>query len=122
MARVTPKKLRDYILEHVDKSNPVHVEIAERYAEIYSQMRKAERQVNREGLTLTTTNGSQEFTKINPAQEIWDTKNKQLNEYFEKHLKPVMLSYSDGDSSSIKTVKNQSKPSSKIELFRAKAT
>ncbi|MEF2965045.1 P27 family phage terminase small subunit [Paenibacillus sp. M1] len=61
------KALREELLGRVDPKSKIQLEKVERYVnlvEIYYQLDKA---IKDHGIMITTINGSQEFTKPNPA-------------------------------------------------------
>lgn len=58
--------IRDYLLSRIDTSNPVEVEKVGRYLKHIEMYRRMERKVKKEGVSVTTENGSQSFVKSHP--------------------------------------------------------
>lgn len=58
--------IKDYLLSRIDTSNPVEVEKVGRYIKHIEMYRRMERTVKREGVSVTTENGSQVFIKSHP--------------------------------------------------------
>lgn len=53
-------------MNRIDTNDLVEVEKVERYIELVKAFRKVNRQIAKEGETVVTKNGSQEFTKAHP--------------------------------------------------------
>lgn len=78
MAEVSIKRLKDYLMENIDTSDLVEVDKVNRYCSLTSTMRKLRAKVNKDGVTTTTVNASQEFTKAHPALDKMIAINTQL--------------------------------------------
>lgn len=59
-------KIKDYLFSRIDTSNPVEVEKVGRYLKHIEMYRRMERTVKKEGVSVTTENGSQSFVKSHP--------------------------------------------------------
>lgn len=58
--------IRDYLMSRIDTTNPVEVEKVGRYLKHIEMYRRMERTVKKEGVSVTTENGSQSFVKSHP--------------------------------------------------------
>lgn len=58
--------IKDYLMSRVDTSNPVEVEKVGRYLKYIQMYRRMARTVEKEGVSVTTENGSQSFIKSHP--------------------------------------------------------
>lgn len=76
---VAVTKLKKYLMSRIDTDNLFEVEKVERYCELIKLSRKLEKEIRQEGLLTTTVNGSQEFTKANPAIAELKSINSQIN-------------------------------------------
>src|SRR5690625_4433035 len=63
---VSTKHIREYLMSRIDTSNPVETEKVGRYIKHIEMYREMERTVKREGVSVTTENGSQRFVKSHP--------------------------------------------------------
>src|SRR5690625_479706 len=59
-------KIKEYLLSRIDTSNPVEVEKVGRYLKHIEMYRRMEKTVKKEGVSVTTENGSQTFVKSHP--------------------------------------------------------
>lgn len=59
-------KIRDSLLSRIDNTDPVEVEKVGRYLKHIEIYRRMERTVKKEGVSVTTENGSQTFVKSHP--------------------------------------------------------
>lgn len=59
-------RIRDYLMSRIDTTNPVEVEKVGRYLKHIEMYRRMERTVKKEGVSVTTENGSQSFVKSHP--------------------------------------------------------
>lgn len=89
MAEVSIKKLKEYLLANIDHSDLVEVDKVNRYCMLTSTMRKLRAKVNKDGVTITTVNASQEFTKAHPALDKMTAINTQLLN-IEKSFRMIM--------------------------------
>lgn len=58
--------IKDYLMSRIDTSNPVEVEKVGRYLKHIEMYRRMEKTVKKEGVSVTTENGSQTFVKSHP--------------------------------------------------------
>lgn len=58
--------IKDYLFSRIDTTNPVEVEKVGRYLKHIEMYRRMERTVRKEGVSVTTENGSQSFVKSHP--------------------------------------------------------
>src|SRR5690625_3294422 len=58
--------IKVYLMSRIDTSNPVEVEKVGRYLKHIEMYRRMERTVKKEGVSVTTKNGSQVFVKSHP--------------------------------------------------------
>src|SRR5699024_5528636 len=58
--------IKDYLMSKIDVTNPVEVEEVGRYLKHIEMYRRMERTVKKEGVSVTTENGSQSFIKSHP--------------------------------------------------------
>lgn len=63
---VNIKKLKEQLFSRIDEEDLVEVEKVERYIELVKSFRKVNRIIAKEGETVVTVNGSQEFKKAHP--------------------------------------------------------
>src|SRR5699024_9211735 len=59
-------KIKDYLMSRIDTENPVEVEKVGRYLKHIQMYRRMARTVEKEGVSVTTENGSQTFVKSHP--------------------------------------------------------
>lgn len=59
-------KIKEYLMSRIDTTNPVEVEKVGRYLKHIEMYRRMERTVKKEGVSVTTKNGSQRFVKSHP--------------------------------------------------------
>lgn len=59
-------KIKEYLMSRIDTTNPVEVEKVGRYLKHIEMYRRMERTVKKEGVSVTTKNGSQSFVKSHP--------------------------------------------------------
>lgn len=59
-------KIKEYLMSRIDTTNPVEVEKVGRYLKHIEMYRRMERTVKKEGVSVTTRNGSQRFVKSHP--------------------------------------------------------
>lgn len=71
-------RIKKELLERVDDTDAVEVEKVERYISLIKLMRDLQTIVKREGSTVVTVNGPQEFTKAHPALPEISKLNSQL--------------------------------------------
>lgn len=71
-------KIRDHLMSKIDTSNPVEVEKVGRYIKHVEMFRRMERTVKKEGVSVTTKNGSQEFVKSHPLLNDMNRVNASL--------------------------------------------
>lgn len=65
-------------MSKIDTSNPVEVEKVGRYIKYVEIFRRAEKQVKKEGVSVTTENGSQRFVKAHPLLNEMNRINNSL--------------------------------------------
>src|SRR5690625_1926292 len=58
--------IKEYLMSKIDTRNPVEVEKVGRYLKHIEMYRRMERTVKKEGVSVTTENGSQSFVKSHP--------------------------------------------------------
>jgi len=58
--------IKDYLKSRIDTSNPVEMEKVGRYLKHIEMYRRMEKTVRKEGVSVTTENGSQSFVKSHP--------------------------------------------------------
>lgn len=59
-------KIKDYLMSRIDQTNPVEVEKVGRYLKHIEIYRRMDRTIKKEGVSVTTKNGSQTFIKAHP--------------------------------------------------------
>lgn len=59
-------QLKKQLMSRIDETDLIEVEKVERYIELVKSFRKVNRIICQEGETVTTLNGSQQFTKAHP--------------------------------------------------------
>src|SRR5699024_422484 len=59
-------KIKESLLSRIDNTDPVEVEKVGRYLKHIEMYRRMERTVKKEGVSVTTENGSQSFVKYHP--------------------------------------------------------
>ncbi|BAW91101.1 P27 family phage terminase small subunit [Staphylococcus caprae] len=60
-------KIKNYLLEKIEKDNPVQVEKVERYLNLLTIFYDLDKDIKAKGLMVETVNASQTFLKPNPA-------------------------------------------------------
>ena len=60
-------KIKNYLLEKIEKDNPVQVEKVERYLNLLTSFYDLDKDIKAKGLMVETVNASQTFLKPNPA-------------------------------------------------------
>ena len=60
-------KIKNYLLEKIEKDNPVQVEKVERYLNLLTIFYDLDKDIKAKGLMVETINASQTFLKPNPA-------------------------------------------------------
>ncbi|MFJ7932304.1 MULTISPECIES: P27 family phage terminase small subunit [Peribacillus] len=63
---VSVMELKKQLMSKIDKQDFVQVDKVERYIDLVKSFRKINKIINKEGETLTTKNGSQQFLKAHP--------------------------------------------------------
>ena len=71
-------KIYKELMSRINKKSPMEVEKVERYCEFVDTLRKLQESVAEKGVTVTTENGSQSFTKAHPALTEINKINAQL--------------------------------------------
>lgn len=64
---MNPKKIKTELFKRIDKKDSIKVEKVERYLNLINLFYKLDESIEEYGVMMTTINGSQEFTKPNPA-------------------------------------------------------
>lgn len=59
--------MENQMMQRIDQDDLMEVDKVKRYIALVKQIRKVQTAINKKGVTVTTTNASQEFTKANPA-------------------------------------------------------
>lgn len=72
------KRIKDDLMNRINKEDTVQVEKVERYINLIGLMRTLQKQVEADGATVVTVNGPQEFTKAHPALGEISKLNSQL--------------------------------------------
>lgn len=75
---VSTKKLKEQLMERIDKKDLVQVEKVERYIKLVESFRRMNKIIEKEGESVTTINGSQQFTKAHPLIRERNNINAQL--------------------------------------------
>lgn len=60
-------KIKNYLLEKIEKDNPIQVEKVERYLNLLTIFYDLDKDIKAKGLMVETVNASQTFLKPNPA-------------------------------------------------------
>ena len=60
-------KIKNYLLEKIEKDNPVQVEKVERYLNLLTIFYDLDKDIKAKGLMVETVNASQTFLEPNPA-------------------------------------------------------
>ncbi|WZX99628.1 P27 family phage terminase small subunit [Bacillus sp. FSL W7-1360] len=60
------KKLQEQLMNKIDEADLVQVEKVERYIDLVDSLKRVTETIKREGESVTTKNGAQEFTKAHP--------------------------------------------------------
>ncbi|EMC0274958.1 terminase [Staphylococcus delphini] len=60
-------KIKKYLLNKIDSTNPVQVEKVDRYLNLLSIFYELDKEIESKGLMVETVNASQSFLKPNPA-------------------------------------------------------
>lgn len=71
-------KIKDFLMSKIDTSNPVEVEKVGRYLKHVEIFRRMERTIKKEGVSVTTKNGSQRFVKSHPLLNEMNRINSSL--------------------------------------------
>lgn len=61
------KQLKSELLKQIDKKSKIQLEKVERYLNLVGIYYKLDESIEEHGVTITIINGSQQFTKPNPA-------------------------------------------------------
>ncbi|MGF3115373.1 P27 family phage terminase small subunit [Facklamia sp. P12937] len=76
---VSVSKLKKSLMSRIDEDDLFEVEKIDRYCSLIALSRKLEKEIRKEGITKTTVNASQEFTKAHPALSELKSINSQIN-------------------------------------------
>lgn len=71
-------KIKESLLSRIDNTDPVEVEKVGRYLKHIEMYRRMERTVKKEGVSVTTENGSQSFVKSHPLLNEMNKINSSL--------------------------------------------
>src|SRR5690625_1829202 len=71
-------KIRDSLMSRINNRDPVEVEKVGRYLKHIEMYRRMERTVKKEGVSVTTENGSQKFVKSHPLLNEMNKVNSSL--------------------------------------------
>lgn len=71
-------KIKDSLMSRIDNTDPVEVEKVGRYLKHIEMYRRMERTVRKEGVSVTTENGSQTFVKSHPLLNEMNKVNASL--------------------------------------------
>ncbi|BAM46341.1 P27 family phage terminase small subunit [Amphibacillus xylanus] len=71
-------KIRDSLMSRIDNTDPVEVEKVGRYLKHIEMYRRMERTVKKEGVSVETKNGKQEFIKSHPLLREMNSVNASL--------------------------------------------
>ncbi|MFS0822164.1 P27 family phage terminase small subunit [Bacillus sp. 1P02SD] len=75
---VAINNLKKQLMAWIDTDDLLEVEKVERYIDLVKSFRKISKIINKEGESVTTINGSQEFTKAHPLISERNKINAQL--------------------------------------------
>lgn len=75
---VSTDKIKDYLMDNIDNTNPIEVEKVGRYIKYIEMYRDMDKTVKKEGASQTTKNASQEFVKSHPLLNEMDKANKSI--------------------------------------------
>ena len=103
---IAMKYIKEYYMERIDENNFSVVENVHRYLDLIKMFRLMQKQLNKEGPTVTIKNGKQEFTKAHPL--INDLKNinaqlinlkKEIDRHVKEYERYRIKSDTDPDAS-----------------------